>query len=381
MASTKKSAPSRMKKIALGTVTPRPVKPQDFGVRGAPIDRKSPFYFGFIATLGAVTALTLMRAMASLSQVFILLLSALFLAMGLNPAVEALRNRGLKRVQAVTVIFVGVSLFLIFFAFVIIPPLVSQGSSLVTNLPQLLESLKNNGFINDLNDRYRVIDQITNRVTSLTSNGSLMITTFGGVVGVGRTVISGLFSAITILILTLYFLTSLPQGIKLAMRFVPATRRDRVHKLTDAVVANVGTFVGSQILIAGLAALVIAATSAILGMPSPVAIGMTIFVLALVPLVGHYLGITVTTIIGLTQSITVGVVAFVVYVLYVQIENYIITPRVMKRSLSVPGVITLISAMVGTSLLGLIGGLLAVPVAASIILILKEVVWPRIDSQ
>jgi len=355
--------------------------PVDFGVRGAPIDRRNPFYFGFIATLGAISALTLMRALASLSQVFILLISALFLAMGLNPAVEALRNRGLKRVQAVTIIFASVLIFLTFFAVVIIPPLVTQGSALITNLPQLLESLKSNSFINDLNTRYHIVDQITTKVESLSSNGTLMISTFGGVVGVGRTVISGLFSGITILILTLYFITSLPQATDLAMRFVPASRRDRVRKLTDAIIGHVGTFVGSQIVIAGLAAIFIASLSAILGMPSPVAIGMTIFVLALVPLIGHYLGIIVTTIIALTQSISVGIIAFVAYVVYVQIENYIVTPRIMKRSLSVPGVVTLISAMIGSSLLGLIGGLLAVPVAASIILILREVVWPRTDNQ
>lgn len=369
------------KKLTLGNRKKAESAALDFGVRGAPIDRKNPFYFGFIATLGAISALTLMRALASLSQIFILLISALFLAMGLNPAVEALRNRGLKRVQAVSVIFASVLLFLTFFAVVIIPPLVNQGSSLISNLPQLLESLKNNAFIDDLNTRYHIVDQITTKVESFSSNGTLMISTFGGVVGVGRTVLSGLFSGITILILTLYFITSLPQATDLAMRFIPASRRDRVRKLTDAVIGHVGTFVGSQIVIAGMAAVFIASLSAILGMPSPVAIGMTIFVLALVPLIGHYLGIIVTTIIALTQSVTVGVIAFVSYVVYVQIENYIITPRIMKRSLSVPGVITLISAMIGSSLLGLIGGLLAVPVAASIILILREVVWPRTDTQ
>ena len=369
------------KKLAFSSRKKTDTSPIDFGVRGAPIDRKNPFYFGFIATLGAISALTLMRALASLSQIFILLISALFLAMGLNPAVEALRNRGLKRVQAVSVIFASVLLFLTFFAIVIIPPLVNQGSSLISNLPQLLESLKNNAFIDDLNTRYHVVDQITAKVESFSSNGTLVISTFGGVVGVGRTVLSGLFSGITILILTLYFITSLPQATDLAMRFVPASRRTRVRKLTDAVIGHVGTFVGSQIVIAGMAAVFIASMSAILGMPSPVAIGMTIFVLALVPLIGHYLGIAVTTIIALTQSITIGVISFVAYVLYVQIENYVITPRIMKRSLSVPGVITLISAMIGSSLLGLIGGLLAVPVAASIILILREVVWPRTDTQ
>ena len=354
---------------------------EDFGVRGAPIDRKNPFYFGFIATLGAISALTLMRALASLSQVFILLISALFLAMGLNPAVEALRNRGLKRVQAVSAIFAAVLLFLTFFAIVIIPPLVNQGSSLISNLPQLLESLKNNAFINDLNTRYHVVDQISAKVQSYSSNGTLVVSTFGGVVGVGRTVLSGLFSGITILILTLYFITSLPQATDLAVRFIPASRRDRVRKLTDAVIGHVGTFVGSQIVIAIIAGTFVASLSAILGMPSPVAIGMTIFVFALVPLIGNYLGIAVTTIIGLTQSVTIGVIAFIGYVLYVQVENYIITPRIMKRTLSVPAVVTLVSAMIGSSLLGLIGGLLAVPVAASIILILREVVWPRTDSQ
>ena len=356
-------------------------EPADFGVRGAPIDRKHPFYFGFMATLGAVLAFTLMRAMASLSQIFILILSALFLAMGLNPTVEALRNRGLKRAQAVAVIFAGVFLFILLFAVVIIPPLVSQGSSLISNLPQLLESLKHNAFINDLNMRYHIVDQITSRVQSVTSNGSLMISTFGGVIGVGRTVLSGVFTGITILILTLYFLTSLPQAVQLGLRFVPASRRTRVEKLTNAVIGNVGIFVGSQILIAAMAAVFIASISAIFGLPSPVAIGVTIFICALVPLIGHYLGIAVTTIIGLTQSVSTGVIILVLYVIYIQVENYIVTPRIMKRSLAVPGVVTLLSAMVGSSLLGLIGGLLAVPVAASIILILDEVVFPRTDSE
>ena len=87
------------------------------------------------------------------------------------------------------------------------------------------------------------------------------------------------------------------------------------------------------------------------------------------------------TLIALTQSISVGVIAFAGYVIYVQIENYILTPRVMKKTLAVPGAVTIISALIGTSLLGLVGGLLAVPVAASVILILDEVVFPRAQER
>jgi predicted PurR-regulated permease PerM len=100
----------------------------------------------------------------------------------------------------------------------------------------------------------------------------------------------------------------------------------------------------------------------------------------LVPLIGHFIGSAVYTIIALTQSVTIGAAAFIGYVVYVQVENYVITPKIMKRTLAVPGAVTIISAMIGTSLLGLVGGLLAVPVAASIILILEEVVFPRAEK-
>jgi predicted PurR-regulated permease PerM len=120
--------------------------------------------------------------------------------------------------------------------------------------------------------------------------------------------------------------------------------------------------------------------AAILGMPSPIAIGILIFICGLIPLVGHFLGCAIFTIIAATESVTIGGIAFIAYVLYVQVENYAITPKIMKRTLALPGAVTIISALIGTSLLGLVGGLLAVPVAASIILILEEVVFPRAEA-
>jgi predicted PurR-regulated permease PerM len=118
----------------------------------------------------------------------------------------------------------------------------------------------------------------------------------------------------------------------------------------------------------------------ILGLPSPITIGILVFICGLVPLIGHFLGCAIVTLIAATQSVTIGIIAFVAYVLYVQVENYVVTPKIMKRTLAVPGAVTIISALIGTSLLGLVGGLLAVPVAASIILILEEVVFPRAEQ-
>ena len=369
----------KIKKAAASASKPKR-KIRDFGVSGLPINKTQPFYFGFVATLGVLTAIVLLRALESVSQIFVLILVSLFLATGLNPAVEALRKRNLSRGSAVAVIFSSVILFVVFFAFVVVPPVVSQGKNLIQNAPELLDDLMKNRTINSLNDQFGLIDTLQSRLNSVTSDGTLLISTFGGVIGVGQTILSGFFTALTILVLTLYFITSLPQAISLGLSIVPASRRDRVGKLTDAVIERVGLFVGSQILIAAMAGVFVVLLSTVLSMPSPIAIGMIVFVVALIPLIGHFIGSGVVTLIALTQSPLIGLVAFVSYVLYVQIENYVVTPKIMKRTLSVPGAVTIVSALIGSSLLGLVGGLLAVPVAASIILILDEVVIPRANK-
>lgn len=367
----------RIRKVVAGE--PKVIN-TDMGIPGDPINRSHPFYFGFVATIGALAAFVLMRALASASQIFVLILIALFLATGLNPAVEALRRRGLSRSSAVAAIFISVILFVIFFALIVVPPVVTQGTNLINQAPSLIQGLESNALFTKLNEQYGILDTLQREIASRTSDGKLLLTTFGGVVGVGKSVLSGTFSALTILVLTLYFLTSLPQMISLGLRLAPATRRPRVGALTEAIIARVGSFVGSQVTIAFMAGIFTLLLSMALGIPSPIALGMTVLVCGLIPLIGHFIGCTVVTLVALTQSITIGVIAFLAYVLYVQIENYLVTPRIMKKTLSIPGAVTIISALIGSSLLGLVGGLLAVPVAAAIILILDEVVFPKTDQ-
>ena len=352
----------------------------NYGNAGAPIDRGHPFYFGFVATMGALSAFVLLRALASASQVFVIILVALFLATGLNPAVEAIRRRGTTRTTAVAIIFTGVLVFVGLFLALVVPPLVRQSAHLIDIAPSLLQDLKANPRIAALNEHYAFIDTLQKKLASITSDGTLLVSAFGGVIGVGKTVLSGTLTGLTILVLTLYFITSLPEATAIALKMVPASRRPRIALLTDAIIARVGAFVGSQILVSAMASIFVTAMSIVLGLPSPITIGIIIFICGLVPLIGHFLGCTIVTLIAATQSVTIGIIAFVAYVLYVQVENYVVTPRIMKRTLAVPGAVTIISALIGTSLLGLVGGLLAVPVAASIILILEEVVFPRAEQ-
>ena len=353
---------------------------EDFGVAGKRVDTTHPFYFGFMVTVGALIALTTLRALASASSVFILIIISIFLAAGLNPAVMFFQNRGLKRGVAVGAVMAAVLAFVGLFIAIAAPPLVEQGNQLLDNAPQLVKDLNNNAFINDLNMRYGVIDSLESRVDSIIKDGQFAITAFGGVIGVGKAVVSGLLSAFTILVLTLYFLASLPQVIKISLRFVPATRRDRVSKLTNAIISRVGSFVGGQAIIAALAAAFILLTGLTIGMPYPGPLAMVVLVCGFIPLIGHFIGMTVVTLVSLTDSLSTAVIALVAYIIYVQIENYVITPRIMRKSLAIPGLVTIIAALLGASLLGLVGGLIAVPIAAAILLILDEVVFPRADQ-
>jgi predicted PurR-regulated permease PerM len=290
------------------------------------------------------------------------------------------QNRGLRRGVAVGAVMAAVLAFVGLFIAIAAPPLVEQGNQLLDNAPQLVKDLNNNAFINDLNMRYGVIDSLESRVDSIIKDGQFAITAFGGVIGVGKAVVSGLLSAFTILVLTLYFLASLPQVIKISLRFVPATRRDRVSKLTNAIISRVGSFVGGQAIIATLAAAFILLMGLTIGMPYPGPLAMVVLVCGFIPLIGHFIGMTVVTLVSLTDSLSTAVIALVAYIIYVQIENYVITPRIMRKSLAIPGLVTIIAALLGASLLGLVGGLLAVPIAAAILLILDEVVFPRADQ-
>jgi len=353
---------------------------EDFGTAGKPVNTSHPFYFGFMVAIGALLALTMLQALASASAVFILIIISIFLAAGLNPAVMFFQNRGLNRGASVGAVMASVLLFVAAFIAIAVPPLIDQGNQLLDNAPALIKDLNNNAFINDLNNKYGVIDSLQTKIDSLIKDGQFAITAFGGVIGVGKAVVSGLVSTITILVLTLYFLASLPQVINIGLRFVPATRRDRVSKLTNAIVGRIGSFVGGQAIIAALAATFILIMGLIVGMPYPGPLAMVVLICGFIPLVGHFIGMSIVTVVSLTDSLTTAAIALGAYIVYVQIENYVITPRIMRKSLAIPGLVTIIAALLGASLLGLVGGLLAVPIAAAVLLILDEVVFPRADQ-
>jgi len=367
----RKPALKIMKKSAASKV------PVNLGTAGAPLDHGHPFYFGFLATAGALISLTLLRALASASQIFVLIIISLFFAAGLNPAVEFFQRRNMKRGAAVGLIVAIVLLFVGLFSWIVIPPMVDQLNLFIRNAPDLISSLKNNAAINNLNQHFGIVDALQKKVNTSIHDGQFVVSAFGGVVGIGKAFLSGAFSLLTLLVLTLYFTASLPQVTGVAYRLVPVSRRARVAGLSDAIIARVGAFVASQATVAVIAGVFALLLGLILHVPYTTPVAVLVFICGLIPLVGHFLGCTVFTVIALTKSPLTALIVFVTYIIYVQVENYVLMPRIMKKSLSMPGLVTILAAMLGTSLLGPVGGLLAVPVAAAVMLILEEVVFPK----
>jgi predicted PurR-regulated permease PerM len=348
-----------------------PVKSlEDFGVPGSPINTAHPFYFGFLAASGAVIAITLLRALASASDVFILLIISIYLAAGLNPAIEFFVKRGLRRGLSIFIVALSVIATAFLFIILVIPPVIRQVDLFIQSLPETIQSLTNNRQIARLNDQYQVIDNLVAQAQEWISGGQLFATLYGGVIGVGKTVLSGTFALLTVFVLTLYFMAALPKFLSVIYRLAPASRRNRVSAIGDAITNRIGIFVGSQILIAATAALFITLYGLILDIPYAAALGMVVFFAGLIPLVGHFIGATIFTLVALTQSLGTAIAALVGYAIYQQIENYLVMPRIMKRSLSIPGIVTIV---------GLIGAVLAVPMAAALLLILEEVVFPKSD--
>jgi predicted PurR-regulated permease PerM len=347
-----------------------------FGRPGRPLTRSHPFVFGFYAALGVLAAYILLQALTNARQVIILIVVALFLAVGLNPGVEALERLGISRRWAVLLVFLALVGFFVGFGFAIVPPLSEQTTAIIHNLTSgngYLEQLQNNPRLQDLDHRYHLLQKIR---TSLQSK-DLGTRAANGVVGVGQVVLSGVFSTLTVLILTLYFLTSLPSITGFMYRLAPRSRRARVALLGDEILARIGGYVAGNLLISLIAGVMSYIFLLIVGVPYALALALLVAITDLIPLVGATIGAVFVTGLSFFSGLWVGIATGIFFLVYQQVENYVIQPRVMKRSVDVQPAVTIIAALLGGALLGVIGALLAIPAAAAVALILREVVMPR----
>jgi predicted PurR-regulated permease PerM len=349
---------------------------ESFGPLGRPMRHDSPIRLGFLGALGVFLAWFLIQAIIQARSVLILIVVSLFLAVGLNPIVESLTRRGLRRTFAIAIVFFIVIGAFVAFGFAVVPPVAEQSDEFVKNVPGYLEDLRGNSTIRQFDDDYGVIEKAQAYVTS----GDLGERLFGGILGVGRIVVSAVFGAVSVLILTLYFLASLPSMKRQAYRLVPATRRERVQLLTDEILTRIGGFVSGALTVAFIAALTSYIFLRIVDLPYALALAVFVGLLDLIPLVGATIAAIGVTTLGFIESPGVGLACLIFYVAYQQFENYVLYPRVMRSAVDVPAAVTVVAVLIGGALLGVVGALLAIPAAAAVLLVVRQVAIPRMDQ-
>ena len=225
---------------------------RDFGPSGTPFNRQSPFYIGFFGAVGVLTAYAVVQSVGRLGTVITLLVISFFLTLSLNPLVEALTRRRLRRGWSVAIVFLGMLALFTLVGWVVIPPVAQQGSELATNAPRLFDNILANPWVQDVDHRYQLVQRIQEEVNKRVADGNLWAGVFGGVLDAGKVIASGVFSFLTVLVLTLYVLASLPAVKQAAYALVPASRRPRTVSLSEEVMRRVGSYAIGQVVVAAI---------------------------------------------------------------------------------------------------------------------------------
>jgi predicted PurR-regulated permease PerM len=332
---------------------------------------------GFVGAIGVLTALLIWQLLGRLTTTITLLVVAFFLTLALNPLVEWLTRRPMRRGFAVAIVFAGVVVVFALLGLLVVPPVVTQGSDLVQKAPDWLDQVLNSDVVRRLDREYDVVDKLQAEATKRLSDGGFISSIFGGVLGVGAAVIGGVFQAFTVLVLTLFLLASFPRVKQAAYAMVPSSRRPRVMSLSEEIMRRTGSYAIGQVAVATINAVCSWVMMTIVGIPYAAVLAVTVGFLGLIPMVGAIIGAGVVCVVGLFDEPRKAVIALVYYVVYQQVENYVVAPRIMQRTVSVPGAVTVVAALAGGTLLGVLGALLAIPVAAGLLLLYEEVLLPR----
>ena len=342
----------------------------------------SPFGAGFLLTLGALVAIMLGIAVTNIATIIIYIALAMFAALGLDPVLKWFERRNVKRPWAITIVFLIFGVLGAGLIWLVVPTLVDQIGDFITGIPATITNF-------ETTDTYAWLEGIfgpglttlVNDLESFITNPTNIAAISGGLLRIGAGIAAAISGALIVVVLTLYFVASLPAIKESLMQFAPARNRPKVRTMTNEITESVGSYLMGMVILAFFNSVVAFLLHLVLGLPYPLLMGVLAFSITIIPLVGPVLYWIFASVLALFTSPLSALIFAIAYLVYIQIEAYVITPRVMSKAISIPGSLVVIGALIGGTLLGLIGALVAVPVTASILLIIKQVFIPRQDAK
>ena len=345
-------------------------KAQQFGRPGRRFNRTTPFFIGLTGALGVAVAYGLVRSVADVAQVLTIIGIALFLGVGLQPAVVWLERRRIPRPAAVALITFGFLAVIGAFLAAAIPPITHEAHELMVSIPRYrAEIAEGHGWLGHVVAKLHLSSYV--RGNSAASK-TLKKEAVGGVIGAGKLLLSTTAAAVSVVVLTVYFLVTLPSVSKLWLGLVPASRHDRVGLLIEEVFGRVGGFVLGNLITSRRRRwhhdLVDHFRSALRLPPRTVRGDLRSH-----PNCGFDRGGR-GRFIALSRGLPVALATAGFYVFYRLFEDYLLVPRVMNRTVRISPGLTIMATLVGAALWGLLGALVAIPIAAGVRLVLEEVV-------
>ncbi len=346
---------------------------------------QNPFRLGLFGGLGVLVAVAIGATVGNLATILTYVGAALFLALGLDPLVTWLEKHKFPRPLAIVTVLVAVLGIFVGLVFAIIPVITEQVNKAIKAVPGLINGFQDGSIAKNIQDALPWLN-----VADITKGIQDWFTTLdftsigGGVLTVGIGIATGVTGGVVVIILTIYFtasLTSLKRGL---YQLVPASKRPTFIDLAEQVASAVGRYVigqGSLALVNGvLSFLFLTLIFPAFGLPISYSalLAFIAFLGSLIPLVGTVSGAAVITLLVLVFNGAPSVIAVgIYYLVYMQVEAYVLNPRIMAQAVKVPGAIVVIAALAGGTLLGILGALIAIPVAAAILLIINQVLVPR----
>ncbi|UVI36946.1 AI-2E family transporter [Brevibacterium spongiae] len=337
------------------------------------------FRIGFTGTLGVGLALALMTALQSVATVLIYIGLALFLALGLDPIVQWFVERKIPRSVSVILVVLAFIIIVAGAGLLIAPTVIAQIQTFIGDLPDIVADLAGTGWVKELEQQFTGaidVDAIFANIGAWVSDPKNVLSVGGGVVSIGAGILSFLTGVIIVVILTIYFAVTLPT-IKSAMfSLVAASARQTVESVTEEVTRSIGRYVLGQLSLGIVNGVCSAIFLTIIGAPLPALLAFIAFLASLIPLVGPITGAIIITASCLMVSPGLGIASGIYYLVYMQVEAYLLSPRIMKAAVDVPGALVIIAAIAGGTLGGVLGAVVAVPVAASVLIVIRKVVVP-----
>ena len=340
--------------------------------------RAGNFRIGFVTTLGALLALFLGFASSVIGSILALTFAAFFIGLGLAPATAWFRKKGVGTAGTILIMTGVFLLFAVIVVFLLVPVVWDQATTLIAGLPEQFKQIEQQDWFIGLDPGLTgLFTAFAVWVTTTFSDPKTWVAIGGGAFQVGAGLLNGVLSTLILLVLTMHFVVALPSIKAGFYSLIPFARREGVVVITEEIADSVGKFLRGQVVLALLNATFTFILLTILRVPSAFLLAILAFPVTIIPLVGSVIMTAIIVTVCLFNSPIDAIIALVVMIVYMQVESLALTPRIVGRAMKIPPYFIILGTLIGGTLLGLLGVLIAGPVIASLLLITRAVVVRR----